>query len=207
MLLAAKIFANGLIRLQEGASLVRSYDGARETYSITGGADFAASTLVIVGDHDMIRAAHSRRIAGSIPNCKLVTVSGDHFIAAKVIDLISVSARKISIYSLKKLLKVQKDKSINLRSYEMGIHKLLANCLNFILFAVIAALICFPINRYKSKSNMAIKVIIAIISMRFINGILETFAHNGVINVWQANWGVVSVLLCLSVAVLIWKEV
>lgn len=42
-----------------------------------------APTLVIVGDHDMIRAAHSRRIAGSIPNCKMVTISGDHFIAAK----------------------------------------------------------------------------------------------------------------------------
>lgn len=42
-----------------------------------------APTLVIVGDRDMIRAAHSRLIARSIPKSRLVTLSGDHFIAAK----------------------------------------------------------------------------------------------------------------------------
>lgn len=39
-------------------------------------------TLIIVGDRDMISARHSRLIADSIPNSRLVTLSGDHFIAS-----------------------------------------------------------------------------------------------------------------------------
>lgn len=39
--------------------------------------------MVIVGSRDMIRAAHSRLIADSLPHGRLVTVEGDHFIANK----------------------------------------------------------------------------------------------------------------------------
>ena len=38
--------------------------------------------LVIVGKNDMISARHSRLIAKSIPKSELVTIKGDHFIAA-----------------------------------------------------------------------------------------------------------------------------
>lgn len=39
--------------------------------------------LVIVGSKDMIRTSHSRLIAKSLPNARLVTIEGDHFIASK----------------------------------------------------------------------------------------------------------------------------
>ena len=39
--------------------------------------------LVIVGSRDMIRASHSRLIADNLPNGRLVTIEGDHFIASK----------------------------------------------------------------------------------------------------------------------------
>ena len=39
--------------------------------------------LVIVGSRDIIRSSHSRLIASSLPNGRLVTVKGDHFIANK----------------------------------------------------------------------------------------------------------------------------
>ena len=39
--------------------------------------------LVIVGSRDMIKASHSQLIAVSLPNGRLVTVEGDHFIANK----------------------------------------------------------------------------------------------------------------------------
>lgn len=39
--------------------------------------------LVIVGSRDMIRASHSRLIADRLPNGRLVTIEGDHFIANK----------------------------------------------------------------------------------------------------------------------------
>lgn len=39
--------------------------------------------LVIVGSKDMIKASHSRLIADSLPNGRLVIIEGDHFIANK----------------------------------------------------------------------------------------------------------------------------
>lgn len=44
-------------------------------------AGIRAKTLVIAGTHDMIREAHTRLIAESIPDARLVFVRGDHFIA------------------------------------------------------------------------------------------------------------------------------
>ncbi len=38
-------------------------------------------TLVIAGDHDMIRDDHTRLIAASIPHCELAIIPGGHFIA------------------------------------------------------------------------------------------------------------------------------
>lgn len=40
-------------------------------------------TLVIAGTRDLIRAAHTRLIAESLPNGELVLIPGNHFIAAK----------------------------------------------------------------------------------------------------------------------------
>ena len=39
--------------------------------------------LVIVGSRDMIKSAHSRLIAGSLPEGRLVVLKGDHFIASR----------------------------------------------------------------------------------------------------------------------------
>ncbi len=44
-------------------------------------AGIRAKTLVIAGTRDMIREAHTRMIAESIPDAKLVFVRGNHFIA------------------------------------------------------------------------------------------------------------------------------
>lgn len=40
-------------------------------------------TLVIAGTRDMIKDAHTRLIAASIPNAKLTILEGNHFVAAK----------------------------------------------------------------------------------------------------------------------------
>lgn len=40
-------------------------------------------TLVVAGTRDMIREAHTRKIAASIPNARLAILEGDHFIANK----------------------------------------------------------------------------------------------------------------------------
>ena len=40
-------------------------------------------TLVMAGTKDMIRDAHTRRIAALLPDAELKIIEGDHFIAAK----------------------------------------------------------------------------------------------------------------------------
>ena len=40
-------------------------------------------TLVVAGTRDMIKASHTRLIAASIPNARLVILEGDHFMANK----------------------------------------------------------------------------------------------------------------------------
>ena len=42
-----------------------------------------ARTLVIAGTRDLIREAHTRLIADSIPDSRLVLIRGTHFIAEK----------------------------------------------------------------------------------------------------------------------------
>ena len=46
-------------------------------------AGIQAKTLVIAGTNDMIKEAHTRLIAQSIPDAKLAIIKGDHFVANK----------------------------------------------------------------------------------------------------------------------------
>ena len=43
--------------------------------------DLHIPTLVIAGDHDMIRNSHTRQITASLPNAELAILPGDHFVA------------------------------------------------------------------------------------------------------------------------------
>ena len=46
-------------------------------------AELGVPTLVVAGTRDMIKEAHTRLIATSIPNAQLAFVEGDHFVAHK----------------------------------------------------------------------------------------------------------------------------
>jgi lipopolysaccharide export LptBFGC system permease protein LptF len=127
-------------------------------------------------------------------------------ISPDLISLLLKPPAKQDVYSLYKIYKIQRENLVTLKLYELGLHKLMANFASFILFALIAAIICFPINHYKTKTNVAIKVIGSAILLRFANGVLESLAHTGIISATLACWSLVSVLLCISISILIWKE-
>jgi lipopolysaccharide export LptBFGC system permease protein LptF len=128
-------------------------------------------------------------------------------ISLDLIRLLSQPSYKQNIYYLYKVYRIQRKNGVPLKSYEMELHKLLANCFSFFLFALAAAVICFPINRYKTKTDIAIKVISTAVFLRFANNILESFAHGGIISAQFACWAVPLILTCVLVAILIWKEV
>jgi lipopolysaccharide export LptBFGC system permease protein LptF len=129
-----------------------------------------------------------------------------HNVSDDLIRMLSKPPKKHSIYQLYKLYEIQKYCRIELKLYEMELQRLLANCMQFILFALIAAIICFPINRYKTKTSVSIKIIIISITMRFVDNILESLAYSGVVPIHLASWAVVLIALCIAIAMLVWRE-
>jgi lipopolysaccharide export LptBFGC system permease protein LptF len=128
-------------------------------------------------------------------------------VSMDLIDLVSISPRKQNIFDLYKIYKIQNKDQVILKDYELELHKMLANCFSFFLFALIAALICFPISRYKTKSNIAVKVISTAVFLRFVGSIFESLAYSGVVPVQFACWATLIMLAFISIAVLIWREV
>ncbi|GHU11823.1 hypothetical protein FACS189449_04090 [Alphaproteobacteria bacterium] len=141
---------------------------------------------------------------GTIKNLSDAIVHNN--ISNDLIYMLSVHPKKQDIYSLCRVYEIQTRDKVSLKLYELELHKLLANCVNFILFALIAAVICFPINRYKTKTNIAIEMICTAVVLRFANNVFESLARTGVLPVIPASWAVVLILLCLSISLLIWNE-
>jgi lipopolysaccharide export LptBFGC system permease protein LptF len=134
------------------------------------------------------------------------TMETFNMVSSDLIKLLSKSPQKQNIYYLYKVYRIQKKDSVILKSYELELHKLLSTCYSFILFALAAAIICFPVNRYKTKTNITIKVIAISIFLKFINNMLESLAYGEVIPVRFACWSILLILTCISIAVLVWKE-
>lgn len=131
----------------------------------------------------------------------------DNQIDQRLMRIISSPPQKQSIYNLREVYEVEKANGVSLKKYEIALQKLLVNWFTFILFALIAAVICFPISRYNSKTSIVVKVIVIAIVMRFLSSIFEAMAYTGVLSPFTAAWIVVLFAACISIAVLIWREV
>lgn len=128
-------------------------------------------------------------------------------VSEDLVKIVSVPPKKLSIYELYKVYSVENQNRVSLTRYEIALQQLLVNCFTFIVFAIIAAVICFPINRYNSKTNIVIKTISIAVIMRFLSNIFEAMAQNGILSPFIASWIVVLVVMCISIAILIWREV
>lgn len=141
---------------------------------------------------------------GKAENKDLLTISDK--ISSELIDLLSLPPHRQSIYSLYKVYKIQNENGVSLRLYELALHRLLVGCVSFVLFALIAAIICFPINRYKSRTNIAIKVIFSALILKFLSELTESLTYTGVISVILSAWCVTLIALLTAISILIWKE-
>lgn len=128
-------------------------------------------------------------------------------VSNELIDLLKKPPRKHNIYSLSKVYPIQKADQVGLQFYEFELHKLLANCMHFILFALIAAAICFPINRYQTRTTITIQVIVIAMILRFANNMVDSLARTNVIGVVLGAWAIVITAVFITIGVLIWKEV
>lgn len=128
-------------------------------------------------------------------------------ISHDLIKLLTKAPKKHNIYSLCSVYNIQRNDQVSLQLYAFGLHKLLANCMYFVLFALIAAAICFPINRYKTKTSIAVQVIIIAMVLRFVNNMLDSLARTNVLDMTLAAWAVVMTAVFVTVGILVWKEV
>jgi lipopolysaccharide export system permease protein len=127
-------------------------------------------------------------------------------VSLELMQLLLKSPQKQNIYHLSRIYGIQAKDRVALKFYELEFHKLLANCATFLLFSLLAAVICFPINHYKTKTDVAVKVIATSVLLRFANNILESLARAGLMSMPLACWAVVGSLFCAAVALLIWRE-
>ena len=137
-------------------------------------------------------------------NYDVYTVSQN--MSSELLKLLSLPAIRQDIYALSKIFQIEKNHNLSLRVYELAFHKLLANFATFILFALLAAVICFPINRYKTKTNIALQMLFISLLLKFSNNLLESFAYTVTMSVTLAAWATTLFLLLIAIAILVWKE-
>lgn len=124
-----------------------------------------------------------------------------------LIDLLKKPPKKHDIYSLWSVYRVQEEDKVELHLYEFELHKLLANCLYFMLFALVAATICFPISRYRTKTGVAAQVILISVILRFIDNLTDSLVRTNVIDVVLGAWAVVTIATLVTLSILTWKEI
>ena len=128
-------------------------------------------------------------------------------ISEKLIKLLTKKPKKHNIYSLFNVYSIQNNDKVGLQLYVFELHKLLANCMYFVLFALIAAAICFPINRYKTRTSIAVQLIIIAMFLRFLDNMADSLARTNVLDITLAAWAVVMCAFFVTIGILIWKEV
>ncbi len=118
----------------------------------------------------------------------------------------SVPSEKCDVYDLLKYYLEKDLYCVDLDRYIIAFNKLLASGFMLLIFAMIAAALCLPLNRYKTKTFLATCVISIAIISRTILSICESIGKVGVISPVVCVWAPVLAMFCFSLSALIWRE-
>lgn len=124
-----------------------------------------------------------------------------------LLDLLKKAPKKHDVYSLRNIYKIQKEDKVELHLYVFALHKLFANCLYFVLFALIAATICFPISRYRTRTGIAAEVILIAMFLRFISNLIDSLVKTSIVDVVWGAWAVVVIATLFTLSILTWREI
>lgn len=183
-------------KLVEGrANDIYLFDLKNNSKIIAEHADIKNNTVVLKNGVEIV----DRNIT-SFKEKKYSGILGD-----ELLKIVSLSPKKHDVYSLHKVYDVG-SKGVALKEYEIEFQKMLVNCFTFILFALIPVLICLPLNKFRSKTDIVVKVISIAIVLRFVSSVFETMAYTGVLSIAQAIWGPILIVTSISIAVLVWRE-
>lgn len=122
------------------------------------------------------------------------------------LEIYSVPPQRCSIYVLLHCLFSKKSYATDIAKYIINLNKILANGIIFFLFSMIAAIVCLPLNRYKTKTFVSSGVCGSAILLHLFSGICESMGNNGSLSPIVCLWIPMVVAFSLSLALLIWKE-
>lgn len=122
------------------------------------------------------------------------------------VELYSVSPQQCDIYALLRCLYSEKSYATDVSNYVLNLNKILSMGVHFFLFSIIAALVCLPLNRYKTKTFVSGSIIGAAILLRLLNNICESMGSSGVLSPSFGIWLPNLLAFFMASALLIWKE-
>ena len=128
------------------------------------------------------------------------------YVVKDELELYSIPAHRCSIYSLIKCVFSQNSYATDIGKYVLNLNKIICNGLVFFLFSMIAAIVCLPLNRYKTKTFVSSTVIGFAVILRLINNICESMGTNGTLSPVLCVWIPMIIAFALSLSLLIWKE-
>lgn len=118
----------------------------------------------------------------------------------------SVSSDKSDIYEIVERLFDKNFYVVDLSKYVIQLNKILSNGIMLFIFAMVSAILCFPLNRYKTKTFISLGVIFTSVVTRLIMNLCENVGNSGIMSPLICIWAPILIFFLLSLSVLIWKE-
>lgn len=122
------------------------------------------------------------------------------------ISRFSIPSEKCDIYDLVRYYFEKDLYSVDLSQYIIAFNKLLSSGFMLLIYAMIAASLCLPLNRYKTKTFLATGVISISVISRAILSVFESIGKAGGIPPVICVWAPVIAMFCISLSALIWRE-
>lgn len=130
----------------------------------------------------------------------------ENLISIDDIRKFSVPSDKSGIYEIVDRLFDENFYVVDLDKYVIQLNKILSNGIMLFIFAMISAILCLPLNRYKTKTFMSLGVILTSVGTRLIMNLCENVGNAGIMSPLVCIWTPILVFFLLSLSVLIWKE-
>lgn len=133
-------------------------------------------------------------------------ISAKPEIKSDELDIYSIPPNRCGVYSLLKCIMANSSYVTDISKYIINLNKIFSNAFVFFLFSMIAAIVCLPLNRYKTKTFVSSTVIGSAVCLRLLSNICESLGANGSISPVLCVWAPMIISFMLSLAALIWKE-
>lgn len=137
---------------------------------------------------------------------KLKNYKYRHGMKKDIFLMMMIRPQLMTFYELCKVIKMQLYNGMNCFMQLSELFKLLSTLLSFILFPLLAAVICFPLSRYKTKTYISSMTIFYVLLLRFCTNIIDVLCQKGIfMNPFIICFPTIA-MISAAIGVIIWKE-